>query len=217
MKRILVLLKKDITLDISNMLIVMLVSIGLPLYTSYAFNQAGLNIGVDFLSLFLNSFYCFFLAFSKLGIIENKYRGMAYLTLTPVTRKDIVLSKYFFSAFVFLISIVGYKIANFIMSSSQSLTYSSIIIVWTVVALVIGIYIPLEFKVGYENVKYYLTAIIVVSPFLIGLLGKYTKFDFFKLFMQAGSGWLPILLVFSGIIHVVSYSISVRIFEKKDL
>lgn len=217
MRTIPILLKKDITLDKSNMLIVILISLGIPIYLSYAFGQMGMKKGMDFLSLFLSSFYCIFLSFSKLGIIEHKYRGTAYLTLTPVTRKDIVLSKYVFSVFVFLISIVGYEIAYLIIPYMQLLSYSSVIMVCAAVILLLSIYIPLEFKVGYENVKYYFTAIIVFSPFLIGIIGKYKGVSIFQAFVEAGSNLLPFILMFSLIAIMVSYYFSVRIFEKKDL
>lgn len=217
MRTIPILLKKDITLDKSNMLIVILISLGIPIYLSYAFGQMGMNKGMDFLSLFLSSFYCIFLSFSKLGIIEHKYRGTAYLTLTPVTRKDIVLSKYVFSVFVFLISIVGYEIAYLIIPYMQLLSYSSVMMVCAAVILLLSIYIPLEFKVGYENVKYYFTAIIVFSPFLIGIIGRYKGVSIFQAFVEAGSNLLPFILMFSLVMIMVSYYFSIRIFEKKDL
>lgn len=217
MRMIPVLLKKDITLDKSNMLIVIIISLGIPIYLSYSFGQMGMNKGKDFLSLFLSSFYCIFLSFSKLGIIEHKYRGTAYLTLTPVTRRDIVLSKYVFSIFVFLISVVGYVIAYLITPFMQSLSYTSVIMVSAADILLLSIYIPLEFKVGYENVKYYFTAIIVFSPFLIGIIGKYKGVSIFQVFVEAGSNLLPYILIFSFVLIMVSYYFSIRIFEKKDL
>jgi ABC-type transport system involved in multi-copper enzyme maturation permease subunit len=217
MRTIPVLLKKDITLDMSNILIVIIISLGIPIYSTYAFGEMGMNKGMDFISLFLSSFYCFFLSFGKLGIIEHKYRGTAYLTLTPVTRRDIVLSKYVYSIFVFLISVVGYEIAYLIIPSMQLLSYSSVIIVCAADILLLSIYIPLEFKVGYENVKYYFTAVIVFSPFLIGIIGKYNGLSIFQAFIEAGSNLLPFIIAFSLITIMVSYSFSVRIFEKKDL
>lgn len=217
MRKVLILFKKDITLAKSNIFIVILISLGIPIYLSYAFKEMGLNIGAEFLSLFLSSFYCFFVSFGKLGIIEHKYRGAAYLTLTPITRKDIVISKYVFSTFIFLTSVIGYEIIYLILPSVQPLTSSSILIVWAIDILVLSIYIPLEFKVGYENVKYYLTAIVVFSPFLIGLLGKYNGLGFFTTLLQGGSKFLPFIFAFSLLLIIVSYYISVSIYEKKDL
>lgn len=217
MKRLLILLKKDITLDKGNWLIVLLVSVGLPIYIINVFAQSGFAEAISFLTLCLNAFYCFFLVYSKLGMIENKYRGMAYMTLTPVTRKEIVLSKYLLSIVVFLISIVGYGLANLVLPLSQPFAYSSVIMAWAVNAVLTGIYIPLEFKVGYENVKYYLMAIIVALPFLMGLLGKYTGYSFFSIWKQNGRDMLPVIFVFSLLLYIASYYGSVKIFEKKDL
>jgi ABC-2 type transport system permease protein len=157
------------------------------------------------------------MSFGKLGMIEHKYRGTAYLTLTPVTRRDVVLSKYVFLVFIFLISVLGYEIAYLIIPFMQSLSYSTVIIVWTINILLLGIYIPLEFKVGYENVKYYITAVVVFSPFLIGIIGRYKGVTIFSKLIETGSNLLPLILMFSLILMVVSYWVSVRIFEKKDL
>ena len=118
------------------------------------------------------------------------------MTLTPVGRKEIVLSKYLLSIVVFLISIVGYGLANLVLPLSQPFAYSSVIMAWAVNAVLTGIYIPLEFKVGYENVKYYLMAIIVALPFLMGLLGKYTGYSFFSIWKQNGRDMLPVIFVF---------------------
>lgn len=217
MRTISVLLKKDITLDKGNMLIVIVISLGIPIYITYALREMNMSGGRDFLSLFLSSYYCFFLSFSKLGLIEHKYRGTAYLTLTPVTRRDIVLSKYVYSIFVFLISVVGYEIAYLIIPSMQLLSYNSVIIVCAADILLLSTYIPLEFKVGYENVKYYFTGVVVLSPFLIGIIGKYKGLSIFQALVDAGGDLLPFILVFSLIIIIVSYCFSIRIFEKKDL
>jgi ABC-type transport system involved in multi-copper enzyme maturation permease subunit len=217
MRKVLIILKKDITLDKINMLIVILISLGIPIYVTDALSHTGMNNGVDFLSLFLSSFYCFFMSVGKLGMIEYKYKGTAYLTLTPVTRRDVVMSKYVFIIIIFLISVLGYEMAYLFIPSMQPLSYSSVILVWTANILFLGIYIPLEFKVGYDNVKYYLTAIIVLSPFLIGIIGRYKGLSIFSNFIQAGSNLLPFILMFSLILMGVSYFVSVRVFEKKDL
>lgn len=217
MSKVLVLLKKDITLDKSNIFIVILISLGIPIYTTYSLRDLSMINGADFLSLFLSSFYCFFLSVSKLGMIEHKYRGTAYLTLTPITRRDVVLSKYVFLVFVFLISILGYEVAYLIIPFLQLLSYTSVILVWTANILFLSIYIPLEFKVGYDNVKYYFTALIVFLPFLIGIIGRYNGLSILTTLIEAGSNLLLFMLLVSFILIVVSYYVSVRIFEKKDL
>jgi ABC-2 type transport system permease protein len=217
MRKVLVLLKKDITLDKVNMLIVIFISLGIPIYANFSLRDLGMVNGADFLSLLLSSFYCFFMSFGKLGMIEHKYRGTAYLTLTPVTRRDVALSKYVFLVFIFLISVLGYEIAYLSIPFVQPLSYSTVILVWTINILLLGIYIPLEFKVGYENVKYYITAVVVFSPFLIGIIGRYKGVTIFSKLIESGSNLLPLILMSSLILMVVSYWVTVRIFEKKDL
>ncbi len=217
MRKLIVLLRKDITLDKANLVIVILLSIGIPIYITYSLQDLGLQKGADFVSLFLSSFFCFFMSLSKLGLIEHKYRGTAYLTLTPINRKDVVLSKYVFLLLVFLISLVGYGVSYLVTPFLQPISFTAVVTVWTANILFLSFYIPLELKLGYENVKYFFTAVIVISPFLIGLIGKYGGALIFRRFMEEVGNILPIMMVFSFILIAVSYYVSVRIFNTKDL
>lgn len=217
MRKLIVLLRKDITLDKANLVIVILLSIGIPIYMSFPLQNSGLQKGADFVSLLLSSFFCFFMSLSKLGMIEDKYRGTAYLTLTPINRRDVVLSKYVFLLLVFLISLIGYGVSYLVTPFLQPLSITAIVTVWTANILFLSFYIPLELKVGYENVKYYITGVTVISPFLIGLLGRYGGASIFQRFMEGTGNILPIMMVFSFVLIAVSYYVSVRIFDKKDL
>ena len=169
------------------------------------------------MSLFLSSFYCIFMALNKLGLIEHTYRGTAYLTLTPINRRDIVLSKYVFLFLMFLINLIGYGVSYLIIPSIQPLSFTSVVTVWTANILFLGFYVPLEIKLGYENVKYYFTAVIVISPFLIGFLGKYMGASIFQNLIDGAGNILLIMMVISFILIVASYYVSVRIFSTKDL
>jgi hypothetical protein len=217
MRKLIVLLRKDITLDKANLAIVILLSIGIPIYISYTFQNIGLQKGADFVSLLLSSFYCCFMFLSKLGLIEHKYRGTAYLILTPINRRDVVLSKYVLILLLFLISLAGYGVSYVVTPFLQPLSFTAVVIVWTANILFLSFYVPLEFKLGYENVKYFFLALVVISPFLIGLIGKYGGISIFQRFMEEVGTILPIMLVFSFILIAVSYYVSIQIFNRKDL
>lgn len=217
MRKLIVLLRKDITLDKANLMIIILLSMGIPIYISYTLQDLGVQKGADFVSLFLSSVYCFFMVFSRLGLIEHKYRGTAYLTLTPINRRDVVLSKYVLLLLIFLISLAGYGVSYLIIPFLPPLSLMSVVTAWTANILFLSFYVPLELKLGYDNVKYYFTAIIVISPFLIGFLGKYMGPSFFQKLMEGAGNILLIMIVFSFILIVVSYYVSVRIFNTKDL
>lgn len=217
MRKLIVLLRKDISLDKAYWVIIILIAIGIPIYMTYSLQNAGFQKGADFVSLFLSSFYCFFMSLSNLGLIEHKYRGTAYLTLTPINRRDVVLSKYVFLLLVFLISLVGYWVSYLVTPFIQPLSFTAVVTVWTANILFLSFYVPIELKLGYENVKYFITAIIVISPFLIGLIGRYGGASIFRRFMEEVGNILPIMIVFSLVLIGVSYYVSVRIFNTKDL
>lgn len=217
MRKLIVLLRKDITLDKANLVIVILLSIGIPIYITFILRDSGFVKGADFVSLFLSTFFCFFMSVGKLGMIEHKYRGTAYLTLTPISRRDIVLSKYAFIILVFLISLIGYGVSYLATPFLQPLSFAAVITVLTANILFLSFYVPLELKLGYENVKYFFMAIIMISPFLIGLTGKYGGASIFRKFMEGAGNIVPVMVVFSFILIAVSFYASVRIFNTKDL
>lgn len=217
MRKQMILLRKDITLDKIYMIVIIVLSIGIPIYIAHTFYNMGFQKGVDFVSFFLSTFYCFFMALSNLGMIEHKYRGIAYFTLTTITRKDIVLSKYIFVLFLFFVSLFGYEVAYLVVPFVGQLSLTAIVSVWTANVLFLGFYIPLEIKFGFENVKYYFTAIIVVSPLLLGLLGKYGTISLFNDLMNGMKNILIAFAIISMILILGSYYISIRIFCNKDL
>lgn len=217
MRNLIILLRKDITLDKANLILVFLISIGIPIYLSYSLQDLGFQKGTDFVSLFLSSFFCFFLSLSKLGLIEHKYRGTAYLTLTPINRRDIVLSKYIFLLLIFFICLAGYGVSCLLFPFISPLSFTAVVTVWTANSLFLSFYVPLELKLGYENVKYFFMAAMLFTPFLIGLIGRYGGTTIFKQFIEQTGSIVPIMVTVSFILIGISYYASVRIFHTKDL
>ena len=150
-------------------------------------------------------------------MIEHKYKGAAYLTLTPISRKDIVVSKYVFLLLVFIMSILGYIITYLLVPAVKPLSLPSIIIAGTANIIFLGLYIPLEFKLGYENMKYYFMVLIVATPLLIGFLGKYMDVSIFQNIIENVEKLIAIMIVFSTVFIAISYNFSLKIFMRKDL
>ncbi len=85
------------------------------------------------------------------------------------------------------------------------------------IAIFIGIYLPIQYKFGYEKTKFAFGVIIMASPFIL------------PLFMRAGSLNLNFLsmfspyLVYGGIVLIgfailaISASLSIKIYDKADL
>ena len=90
-------------------------------------------------------------------------------------------------------------------------------IMFLIISVFIGIYLPIQYKFGYEKTKFAFGVIIVASPFILPLL------------MRAGSLNLSFLsmfspyLVYGGIVLIgfavlaISASLSIKIYDKADL
>lgn len=217
MKKVWILLKKDITLDKAYLFTNFALSIGMPVFVAKTFLDIGLKEGIDFASLFLSTFYCMFMLLGKIGIIEGKCKVTSYLAFTPVTRKQVVFSKYLLSAFIFLCCVIGYDISHLAAKIVPALSFSAVAAAIFINVLVMGIYIPMEFKIGYENARYYLMVLIVGGPLIIAGMGRYKN----GLILSGISLWAvrlkPYCIGISIILLIISCAISIYVYENKDL
>jgi hypothetical protein len=122
-----------------------------------------------------------------------------------------------FLLLVFFICLTGYGVSCLFFSFIRPLSFTAIVTVWTANILFLSFYVPLELKMGYENVKYFFMAVILFSPFLIGLIGRYGGTSIFKQFIEKTGSILLIMVIVSFVLIGISYYVSVRIFQSKDL
>lgn len=91
-------------------------------------------------------------------------------------------------------------------------------VMFLVVALFLGIYLPVQYKLGYETTKFAFFIIIMASPFIVPQLLK----------MQGGANWYPLIalspsilsaeaILIGVIVLAVSAGISVKVYCKADL
>ncbi|MDD2470492.1 MAG: ABC-2 transporter permease [Methanocorpusculum sp.] len=138
-----------------------------------------------------------------------------YALTMPVTRKDIVKSKYLLMVMFFGIVIV---ISGIIAAVSHYLMPETATPFWFIFLVgALGIFygsllLPLLYKFGSEKARYLMFVLMVVAGII--LVG------WFALFGDSFSGdLLPYVLltcVVSIVAFLVSYNVSVRIYEKKE-
>lgn len=217
MNKVLLLLKKDITLDKMYLMISIILSFGIPIFLVKSLDKLQITKGMDLMGILLSSFYCFFMMFSKIGLIEDKYKSEQYILISPVSRKMIVLSKYILFLLIFVVCILAYSVDSCIFGQLNKPEFSSVSTAFLFISIFMGIYIPLEFKVGYENVKFYLMLIIILTPICVGALGKGMTQESAQKVSAIFESISPFFTVFAVVIIVISFIVSCRIYEKKDL
>lgn len=181
--------------------------------------------------------YTFFSTMMFVIIVSSSFNTFSYddfyhwnefsITL-PMTKSQIIKAKYATTlllagvgllisiAFFFVVGIVTHEFSliEFILTMSFCILFS---------CYFIAVCVPTIYKFGHEKMRIYMTFIIAAPTLLILGLG-YLFHDqikmnpFFDNMLILGSGF-PILLVamlFSSIMLLISYRISVGIFEKKE-
>jgi hypothetical protein len=86
------------------------------------------------------------------------------------------------------------------------------------ISLLISIYLPVQFKVGYEKTKFFFVVIIMASPFLLPQLLKMNGDSYFAVINSIPSALLFVMVALvSLILLAASILISIRIYSQKDL
>ncbi|WP_167958247.1 ABC-2 transporter permease [Anaerosporobacter faecicola] len=183
-----------------------------------------LGIGSGDLSFFATYFVVFF---SIINIstfsFDEQSKWMSYVLTTSITRTKLVQSKYLNSFFF----ILGGMLCSTILSVVQHLTNPetpfTIFSSYSIGALAGGllfnfIVLPIIFKLGSENSRMIMLAVLGIPTVLVIILSKNNVFaNIDSAFLTQFLKYLPylgsVVLILSGIL---SYMISLNIMKKKD-
>lgn len=82
----------------------------------------------------------------------------------------------------------------------------------------LGVYTPVQYKLGYEKTKYFFSIVIVATPFLLPLLTKTNiKLDFTELYTMPMFVQYLIVILATIAILCISMIVSIKIYSKKEL
>lgn len=144
-------------------------------------------------------------------------KAATLLWSTPFTRKAMVLSKYIFCMAIYVICCIAYEIETLVIPGLGTADITMFALMFLVTALFIGVYLPVQYKLGYEKTKFAFVVVIMASPIILPLL---MRMDGLNL------GFLSMLspyLICGGIVLIgfvflaISASLSVKIYTKADL
>ena len=177
--------------------------------------------------LFLVPFYMIMILITTFNYDEfNKWDS--YCNSLPLSRKEIVKSKYIlFNATSLIALILGilasFIIPSFIENTTFESLFASIIGVAFGICLVISLLIPFYYKFGSSKGRIMLFLCIVILALLIGAITSLDIFNNKELMNIINSlnnlslGMFTLLLIIlTVIIMSISYCISVRIYKNKE-
>lgn len=177
--------------------------------------------------LFLVPFYMIMILITTFNYDEfNKWDS--YCNSLPLSRKEIVKSKYIlFNATSLIVLILGIIasliIPNFIENITFESIFASIIGVAFGICLVISLLIPFYYKFGSQKGRIMLFLCIVILALLIGAITSLDIFNNIELMNLINNlnnlslGMFALLLIIvTVIIMTISYYISIKIYSNKE-
>lgn len=208
------LIKKDIFMLKNNAKYFL---IYIVLYSLISLNQSEASSSITFILPFIT----IVMMISTFSYDEFN-RWYSYAVTIPNGRKNIVKSKYIISAIVIILtSILSIELAIIISSLKNNFEYSELFssCIGSIFAcvLMISVIYPFLFKYGTEKGR---LAMIALSFLIIGGLAIISKLPKFKISIESlvflTKYGTVMLIILSIVIIAISYSISKKIFSKKE-
>lgn len=170
------------------------------------------------LGFMLSVIFCVLMLLQYVSLKEYQFpKAATLLCATPFSRKMMVLSKYIFCIAVYIACCVIYAIETLLIPALGTVNVTMFFLMLFVTSLFIGVYLPLQYKIGYEKTKFAFVVVIMASPFILPQLMKMENVN-----LNFLSAFPPLLvcgsaLVFSWIILIVSVVLSMKFYGETDL
>ena len=158
----------------------------------------------------------------SIGMDMTDYKNDTDVLLNslPVTRKQIVTSKYVTTLLVGLVFIAIGKIARFLTENHPILQLSDVLIAITAVAFFAAIYVPLYYKLG---MPFMILALVVLTillltvfPITFNLAVKYGLWGLTDIWQQHATLLTVLFCAITVVAVAVSRNISMRLYENKE-
>lgn len=164
------------------------------------------------------------LAISTVMAYDDRYKWNGYALTMPVTRKDLIVSKYLFS-FIFIAGVIILSLIwQVIMGENISDSLTAALIIASAAMIINGIAIPIFFYFGSEHgrivffVAAVIIAVVVVAISNIGVIEELIMADgSVSGYHVPTTGELTLIILAAAfVVTAVSVLVSAKIYENKD-
>lgn len=215
----LAILKKDFMLLKKALLFEVIFCILIVPFLGYRIKDLGI-LG-SFLIYFLIQLVILITTSTSLSTKEvTNEKAISYLCCLPYKRFSFVCEKYAMDIILAVTFSIIYSIEALIFDEVEALSLFAMGGLLIIVFLYRGFFIPLEFKFGFEKVKFYSMFAIFFASFGIPMLMNNFEFSNLSIdFFTNISEFLKVIMVYGiiAMIIIISMLISKRIFERKEL
>lgn len=207
------LVKKEFLIVKSYLLIMLAAAVAIPPVMLWKAPEYGGAMG-----FILSVIFAVFMLLQYVSLKEYQCpKASALLCAAPFPRRLLVLSKYIFCMLVYAACCLIFGIETMAVPQLGSLRPGALALMFLITALAVGLYLPAQYKLGYEKTKFAFMVVIMASPVLTAALLK-TQGQRLDALLAA-----PPVFVYGGmflagaLVLILSACLSVRIYEKADL
>lgn len=207
------LVKKDFLIVKQYVLIMVVVAILIPLFMLWRVPENAGAIG-----FILSVIFSIFMLLQYVSQKEYRFpKASALLCATPYPRKLLVLSKYIFCLIVYAFCCISFWVETMIFPALGGFHIELVVITFFMLTIFLGIYLPTQYKLGYEKTKFAFFIIIMASPFILSLLLKMENGIRLDYINTSSPLLYGMILLVSCVVLIISACISIRIYRNADL
>lgn len=207
------LVKKDFLLIKRSTIIMMFAVVAVALYLVWRAPELS-----GFPSFFLMTLYMEIILCQSVSVVEAKYpKAGTLLCAAPYSRGVVVKAKYVFTLFIFAYCFIAYSLVALFIPAAGSPDLTATLTAFLLIMLICGIYMPLEFKFGYEKTRVAFMIILFGITFALPMLNVHISLDLRWLAAIPAAVQYLVLGLAGVAILFVSMAASIRIYAKKEL
>ncbi len=207
------LVKKDFLIVKKYVLIMLVAAIAIPPVMLWRAPEYGGVMG-----FILSVIFAVFMLLQYVSLKEYQCpKASALLCAAPFPRRLLVLSKYIFCLLIYAICCLIFGIETMVAPQLGTLRLDALALMFLITAIVVGLYLPTQYKLGYEKTKFAFVVIIMASPVLTAALLKMDGMNFDTL-LTAPPIFVYGGMILAGIIFlIISACLSIKFYNKADL
>lgn len=207
------LLKKDFLIVKKYVLIMLLFIFFIPPFMRWRTPEF---TGV--LGFVLSVIFAVFMLLQYVSLKEYQFpKAATLLCATPFTRKAVVLSKYIFCVAIYVVCCIAFGIETLVIPGLGTANITMFALMFLVTALFIGVYLPVQYKLGYEKTKFAFVVVIMASPIILPVLMRMENLNLDFLSMLSPYLICGSIVLIGLVVLAISAALSVKIYNKADL
>lgn len=205
------LVKKDFLLVKRYLLLTAILAFGIPLFLLWR-----VPILMGFPAFMVMVIFTVYIPLQSVSLAETNYpKAIAFLCTAPYTRSAVVKARYMFFLILFLYCYLAYAILSLLVPQIEMISLLDVVLALLFFSIIIGIYLPLQYKLGFETMKHMVVVFIIATsfslPFIYKALEKASvNFDIFNELP------LPVFITMILIVAAISLATSIKIFHRKE-